>query len=97
MPLDQKYLNFLLGLRMWEQLLPKRGILNWPCTSVNREVHEFLAGKDNTVLDVVQYPYVVMDLRGCPNIPFTIVEPLYKRGNIIIMFDKSSCIFLCAI
>jgi hypothetical protein len=56
------------------------------CTPVGRDVCDFLAREDNLVLDIVQYPYVGMDWRGCPNILFTTIEPPDERGNIIVMF-----------
>jgi hypothetical protein len=54
--------------------------------SIDREICDFLAQEENFVLNVVQYPYVGMDWRGCPNILFTTDEPPDDRGNIIIMF-----------
>jgi hypothetical protein len=73
-------------MHMWGQLFPKRGQLEFPYTSISRDVCDFLAREDNLVLDIVQYPYAMDGLRGCPNIIFTIVEPPNERGNIIIMF-----------
>jgi hypothetical protein len=67
-------------------LFPKKGQLEFPITPVGRDVCDLLAREDNPVLDIVQYPYMGMDWRGCPNILFTTVEPPDERGNIIIMF-----------
>jgi hypothetical protein len=67
-------------------VVSQEGPAEWLCTLVGREICDFLAGEDNHVLDLVQYPYMGMDWRGCPNILFTIDEPTYERGNIIIMF-----------
>jgi hypothetical protein len=46
----------------------------------------FFARQENLVLDLVQYPYMGMDWRGCPNILFIQYEPPYDRGDIVVMF-----------
>jgi hypothetical protein len=71
---------------MWGYLLFKRGQYKFPICSVGREVSDLLARKDNLVLNIADYSYMGMDWTGCPNIRFTIEEPPYERGNIIVMF-----------
>jgi hypothetical protein len=53
---------------MWGKLIPKKGQLEFPISLVGRDVCDLLASEDNHVLDIVQYLYVGMDWRGCPNI-----------------------------
>jgi hypothetical protein len=62
------------------------GQLKFPISPVSRDVCDLLASEDNHVLDIVQYLYVGMDWRQCPNIGFIVAEPPKERGNIIIMF-----------
>jgi hypothetical protein len=57
------------------------------CTPIGREICDFFVGENNIVIDLVQYSYAGMDWRGCSNILFTIDEPTYDRGNIIVMFS----------
>jgi hypothetical protein len=52
---------FDVHMCMWGKLFPKSGPLEWPCTLVHREVCDFLARKENPILDVVQYADVGMD------------------------------------
>jgi hypothetical protein len=73
-------------MHMWGKLLPKRGQSECTCTTIGREIYDFLAGEDNCVLDLVQYPYARMDWSGFPHILFTTVEKANERGNIIVMF-----------
>jgi len=73
-------------MHMWGKLFPKRSQPGCLCTLIDREICDFLAQEENFVLNVVQYPYVGMDWRGCANILFTTDEPLDDRGNIFIMF-----------
>ena len=71
---------------MWGKLFPKRGQLGWSCSVVGKDVCDLLVSKDDyDVLDLVLYPYMGMDCRGCANIQFTEAEPLDDRDNIIVM------------
>ena len=75
-------------MRMWGQLFPKTGQLDWPCSLVNREVYDLLVEVDHPiVLELVLYPYVGMDWRACANIHFTKDEPSNDRGNIMFIFS----------
>jgi hypothetical protein len=40
----------------------------FPITLVGRDACDLLANEGNPVLDIVEYLYVGMDWRGCPNI-----------------------------
>jgi hypothetical protein len=73
-------------MHKWGQLIPKKGQLKFPISSVSKDVCDLLASEDNLVLDTVQYPYMGLDWRRCPNILFTTVESPDERGNIIVMF-----------
>lgn len=69
------------------KLLPKWGQSEWLCSAVEKEVCDFFdLEDDHDVLDLVLYPYMGMDWRGCVNIHFTKDEPRDDRGNIISMF-----------
>jgi hypothetical protein len=78
-----------LHMHIWGGFFPKRGPPNWSCTTVSREVCDFLAREENHVLNLVQYPYMGMDWRGSFNILFTIVKPPDERGNIIFVTSPS--------
>jgi hypothetical protein len=59
---------FDVCMHMWGKLMPKRGQYEFPISLVGREVCDLLASEDNHVLDIVEYLYMGMDWRGCPNI-----------------------------
>jgi hypothetical protein len=73
-------------MHMWGKLFPRKGQLEFPITSVNRDACYLLASEDNIFLNIVPYAYMVLDWRRCSNIRFTTIEPLDERGNIICMF-----------
>ena len=74
-------------MQMWGQLFPKRSHSNWSCTTVGKDVCDLLDLEDDCdVLDLVLYPYIGMDWRGCVNIQFTKDDPSDDRGYIILMF-----------
>ena len=50
-------------------------------------VLEMLASEDDHALDMVPYPYVAMDWRGCLEIFFTPHEPPNERCNINVMIN----------
>ena len=72
-------------MRMWGEMSPKRGKPELP-VSITLDALEMLAREDDHALDMVPYPYVGMDWRGCPEIFFTPDEPPHERGNINVMF-----------
>ena len=75
-------------MRMWGQLFTKTSQSEWPCIPVDKEICDLLDGvEDPILLELVLYPYVGMDWRGCENIHFTEDEPLDDRGNIIFIFS----------
>ena len=56
-------------------------------STVGKDVCNLLASEDeHDFVDLVLYPYVGMNWRGCVNIYFTEDEPPDDRGNIIVMF-----------
>jgi hypothetical protein len=59
---------------MWGKLMPKRGQSEYLITLWEGPVIDLLSSKDDNVLDIVEYPYVGIDWRGCPNIL------IYNRG-----------------
>jgi hypothetical protein len=59
---------FDVCMHMWGKLIPKRGQSEFLITLVGREVFDLLSSEDDNVLDIVEYPYVGIDWRGCPNI-----------------------------
>jgi hypothetical protein len=72
---------------MCVELLPKKGQLEWSCSAVGKYVCNLLALEDDQdFLDLVLYPYIGMDWRGCAKLKFTKDEPPDDRGNIILMF-----------
>jgi hypothetical protein len=48
--------------------MPKRGESEYLITLVGRSVIDLLSSKDDNVLDIIEYPYVGIYWRGCPNI-----------------------------
>lgn len=71
---------------MWGKLLPKKVQPKFPCTSFGREICDFLVGEDDTIIDIIQYPYADLDWRECQNILFTQDEQRDDRATIILMF-----------
>ena len=56
-------------MHVWGELFPKRGQSEWSCSLVDKDVCDLLASEDDCdVLDLVLYPYMGMDWRGCANI-----------------------------
>ena len=51
------------------KLFPERDQLEWSCSVVKKDICDFLASEDDhDILDLVLYPYVGMDWKGCANI-----------------------------
>ena len=72
-------------MHMCGEMIPKRGKLKFPAR-ITLGVLEMLASEDNHALEMVPYPYAIMDWRGFLEIIFTIDEPLDHKGNINVMF-----------
>jgi hypothetical protein len=59
---------FVAHTYMWGNFMPKRGQTEFPVTLVGKEVFDLLSHEDNHDLDIVEYPYAMIDWRACPNI-----------------------------
>ena len=51
------------------------------------DVIEMLGREDPPRLDMILYPYVSLDWRGCANILFTQDEPMDDIGEFNVMFE----------
>ena len=79
-------LMFEARIRMWGQIIPKRGDTMFP-VRISHDSLDLLASVDGLhPFILVPCPYVGLDLRGCSNILFTAYEPPDDRGNIIVLF-----------
>jgi len=72
--------------RAQQKLIPKRGQSKFPITLVGKELFDLFSSKCDHALDIVEYMYVWIDWRACPNILFTTEELESDRGNIIVIF-----------
>ena len=80
-------------MHMWGQMLHKIGHPEFPVIITSKGLN-LLANKDDHTLELVSYPYVGLDWRGCPNLFFTQDELPYERGNINIMFKLTELHFI---
>ena len=56
-------------MNMWGKLFPKRGQLEWSCSVLDKGICDLLVVEnDHDVPNLVPYPYVGMDWKGCVNI-----------------------------
>ena len=85
-------------MHMWDQLLPKTGQSEWPHSPVDREVYDLLDEANHVVVfELVLYPFMWMDWRGCENIHFTEDETPDDRSNIMFIFSLNQMFIFCLI
>ena len=67
-------------------MFPQRGQFDHPCRLVSSNILDLLVSEEDHLLNIVQYPYVGMDAKGCPNILFSQVNPPDSRRTLIVNF-----------
>ena len=72
-------------MHMWGEMMPKRDLSEYPMM-ISTDALELLANVDDRMFMMVSCHYARLDWRGCPNILFTLDEPLDARGNISVFF-----------
>ena len=72
-------------MQMWGQMMPKRGLSNYP-SRISIDALELLASGDDNSFFLVPCPYAGLDWRGCTNILFRQDESMDDRGNISVLF-----------
>lgn len=72
-------------MRMWGKMMPKRGLLNYSAR-ISVEALILLANEDDHAFVVLEFLYVGIDWRQCPNILFIVDELLDYRGKISVLF-----------
>ena len=71
---------------MWGKMMFKRGNLDFP-VRITTDVINMLGFENPPRLDMLPYPYVDLDWRGCLDILFTQDDPTYDRGKFSIMLQ----------
>lgn len=73
-------------MRMWGQMMPKRGLLEYT-TRISTHTTTLLASEDDYAFILLSFPYTIMDCRKCPNICSTLDEPANDRGILMISLN----------
>ena len=83
--LQPRRLMLNIRMQMWEQMIPKRGEVNFSAR-ISHDALEFLSSVHDHAFILVPCLYAGLDWQGCANILFTQDEPSDARGNISVFF-----------
>lgn len=70
---------------MLGQMMPKRDLPEY-LARISAKALVLLTSEDDHAFVALNFPYVGIDWRQCPNILFTAAEPLNDKGNINVLF-----------